>query len=188
VSEETVRAFVAVVLPDPVRATIVEVAGRLRPQLPRASWVRPETLHLTVKFLGDVDADELVGFGDDAERAVASSGPVAVRLAGGGFFPSAGRPRVAWIGGEAPGLEPIAGVVDELAARRGVERERRRWTPHLTVARLRDPWSATDVERFREAVDALGVLDFQCSELVVFSSRLEPSGAVHTPLRSLTLA
>lgn len=187
-SEDTVRAFVAIGLPDPVRATIVEVAVRLRPQLPRASWVRPEALHLTVKFLGDVDADELVGFGDDAQRAVVSNGPVAVRLGGGGFFPNAGRPRIAWIGGEAPGLEPIAAVVDELAARRGVERERRRWTPHLTVARLRDPWSATDVERFREAMDALGVLDFECSELVVFASRLEPSGAVHTPLRSLTFA
>ncbi len=186
-NDETLRTFVAIELPDAVRAAIGEVTGRLRQRLPRARWVRPESLHLTVKFLGALEHAPLVTFGDRAEAAIEERGVASIRLAGAGFFPNARRPRVAWMGGEAPDVASIAKVVDELAVRCGVERERRRWSPHLTLARLRDPWSAADVEGFLEAVEALGPFEFECRELVVFSSRLEPGGAVYTPLRRLSL-
>lgn len=186
-TDDLIRAFVAVELPDAVRAAIGEVEGRLRQRLPRARWVRPEALHLTVKFLGEVDEACLAAFGDRSQSTVGGHGVAAVRLAGAGFFPSASRPRVAWMGGEAPDLEPVASAVDELALPCGVERDRRRWSPHLTLARLREPWSGADAERFLEVVGALGPFDFECRELVVFSSRLEPGGAVYTPLRRLSL-
>lgn len=186
-SDDGIRAFVAVELPDAVRAAIGDATGRLRQRLPRARWVRPEALHLTVKFLGDVDEACLATFGDRSQATVRGRGPALIHLAGAGFFPGARRPRVAWMGGEAPHLEPIATAVDELAVPCGVERDRRRWSPHLTLARLRDPWSDADVERFSEAIGALGPYEFECRELVVFSSRLDPGGAVHTPLRRLSL-
>ena len=186
-TRDAVRAFVAVDLPDAVRDAIGEETARLRQQLPRARWVRPEGLHLTVKFLGELDKGRLAEFCDQADVATDTDGPVPVRLAGGGFFPNSRRPRVAWMGGEAPRLEPLAAALNGIAAGHGVERDRRRWSPHLTLARLRDPWSRADVERFSARIDGLGGLDFSCRELVVFSSRLEPGGAVYTPLRRLSL-
>lgn len=187
-TDDTIRAFVAVELPVAVRDAIGEATGLLRHRLPRARWVRPETLHLTVKFLGEVAAGRLARFTDEAERAVGGHGVAPVRLEGAGFFPTARRPRVAWMGGSAPHLEGVAAAVDDLAVRCGVERDRRRWSPHLTLARLRDPWSAADVELFVRAVGDLGAFEFECRELVAYSSRLEPGGAVHVPLRRLALA
>ena len=185
--DEEVRAFIAVELPDEVRESIGRTTARLRDELPRARWVRPATLHLTVKFLGELPLSRLTALGDDAAACVSDRGIADVRLAGGGFFPNARRPRVAWIGGEAAALEPVADALQRVAARHGVERERRPWSPHLTVARLRDRWPPPAVERFVAEVETLGAFDFRCRELVVFSSRLEPGGAVHTPVRRLSL-
>jgi 2'-5' RNA ligase len=185
--DEEIRAFIAVQLPDEVRESIGRATSRLQGALPRARWVRPATLHLTVKFLGELPRSRVTALCDDAAVQAAGHGASEVRLAGGGFFPSSRRPRVAWIGGQAAALVPVADAVQEVAARHGVERERRPWSPHLTLARLRDRWPPRAVEGFIAEIDALGAFEFRCRELVVFSSRLEPGGAVHTPIRRLSL-
>jgi RNA 2',3'-cyclic 3'-phosphodiesterase len=185
---ETVRAFLAFEMPSAVHDLLADEVTGLRAALPRARWVRPEGIHLTVKFLGESPRGELDALADELAGLLGTAPPVRVLLGGSGFFPSARRPRVAWVGGEAEGAEEVVTAVEATSATRGWKTETRGWSPHLTVARLRDPWSPTAVERFLAWGRTLAFDPFVCRELVLFSSRLQPGGAVYTPLRRLDLA
>jgi RNA 2',3'-cyclic 3'-phosphodiesterase len=187
-----VRAFLAIP-PDPEWvAAAAPVVARLRAELPRASWTRPDAWHLTLKFLGEVPEDA-------AERFAAELGPWAA-AARAGELPSAGalllppgrRARVL-AAGFAPSaagaaLEELARRADEAAAGLGVERERRAFRPHVTFARLREPWPAESLDAFREAVGGASLPGYRVAGCVLYASRLHPAGAVHTPVRTLPFA
>ncbi|MCG6964342.1 MAG: RNA 2',3'-cyclic phosphodiesterase [Acidobacteria bacterium] len=185
---ERIRAFLAFEMPRQVHEVLTGELRELRPALPRARWVRPEGIHLTVKFLGESPPDDLEELVAELVGRLDAAPTVRVSLGGSGFFPSPRRPRVAWVGGRAEGAERVVAVVEEAASGRGWEAERRSWSPHLTVARLRDPWPPSAVEQFLDWGGKLAFEPFVCSELVLFSSRLQPGGAVYTPLRRLQLA
>ena len=182
-----IRAFVALEIPPGLRQDLCEEQDRLRERLPRARWVRPASIHLTLKFLGDCQRDVLDALAHELRPALAGHGRVHVTLHGSGFFPSPRRPRVAWIGGQAEGAPEAVEVVDEVARRHGFSRERRRWALHLTLARLRDPWPSPAVESFLEWGEGLRLAPFDCSEVVLFESALRPEGAVYTALHRLPL-
>jgi 2'-5' RNA ligase len=178
------RLFVAVDLPDAVREALGHGLGALRRDQPPARWVHAEGMHLTVKFLGERPPEIVEALDAAARPALAGLAPVTVRLEGGGFFPHERRPRVAWVGGSAPGLEAWARVVEECAAGLGVEREARPFAIHLTLARLERPWGARAVEHFLVQVGKWRLPEFVAGELVLFQSRLTPAGPVYTPERS----
>jgi 2'-5' RNA ligase len=117
------------------------------------------------------------------QAALAPFAPIEVQLGGGGFFPDRNRPRVAWIGGHAAGLESWAAALDEVAAGVGVERERRPFSLHLTLARLERPWGAQAVETFVVRTGKWSFPSFSAREVVLFRSELQPAGAVYTALQ-----
>jgi RNA 2',3'-cyclic 3'-phosphodiesterase len=177
------RLFIAVELPEEVRVVLSRGLGGLKRDLPPARWVRPEGLHITVKFLGERPR-ELVDTLDGAVApALAGLSPVTVGLGGGGFFPHDRRPRVAWVGGKAPGLESWAQTVEDAAAGLGVEREARSFSLHLTLARLDRPWGAQAVGHFLVQVGKWSFPEFVAMELVLLRSELTPAGPVYTPQR-----
>ena len=182
-----VRAFLALEIPGEVKEALGRGLGALRPRLEPARWVRVEGLHLTVKFLGETPPGRL----DELQGALAgplsSLPPVEVALAGAGFFPGPARPRVAWIGGTARNVEPLVETVERVTAGLGWTRERRPWALHLTVARLRSPWSRSSVEGFLAWGGKFRAAPFTCRELVLFSSELRPGGAVYAALARLPL-
>jgi len=183
-----VRLFIAVELPDEVRAVLSAGLGALRRDLPPARWVRVEGMHLTLKFLGERLPELVEALDPAAAKAVAPLPPVTVQLGGGGFFPHERRPRVAWLGGQAPGLEGWASAVDEAATALGVEREARPFSLHLTLARLERPWGARAVEDFLVRVGKWRFPEFIAREIVLFQSELKPAGAEYTALRRWTAA
>jgi len=187
VVESPVRAFLAFEIPEPIKREIDALRRALIERLPRARWVRPEGQHLTLKFLGDTEREVLARLEEDLRGRLRDSAPVTVRLAGCGFFPSARKPRVAWIGGRAEGADEVARVVDEIAGSCGFERDRRRWSIHLTQARIKEPWSEDAVERFLRWGEELDLEPFEASEVVLFSSQLRPTGAVYTALGRVPL-
>ena len=177
------RLFVAVELPQAVREVLGAGLGRLKGDQPPARWVRVEGMHLTLKFLGEQPEEIIEGLDRAVPPALAPLPPVRVVLGGGGFFPHERRPRVAWVGGEAAGLESWAGAVEEAAASLGVPREPRPFSLHLTLARLDRPWGVQAVERFLVQVGKWRFPDFAPGEVVLFRSELGPAGAVYTALR-----
>lgn len=163
----------------------------LRKDLPRASWTRAESWHVTLLFLGDVDEGFVGRFGEavahtvfEAEAGEIQAGPPAV-------FPERGRPRVLGVGFEpARGVESmsrLAGAAKHTALQLGWKEESRRpFHPHVTFARIREPWPASAVNEYRHAVEGWAFPSWFARSCVLFESRLEPSGAVHTPLHEWT--
>ena len=181
------RLFIAVELPESVRDGLRLGLGRLRRDQPAARWVRPEGLHLTLKFIGEKPPSLAEQLRATLPPALAVCAPVRVALQGGGFFPDAKRPRVAWVGGEAPGMAEWAVAIDRCAAAIGLPPEARPFSLHLTLARLERPWVPSACEHFISEVRRWSLPVFEASELVVFQSELRPSGAVYTPLHRIAV-
>jgi 2'-5' RNA ligase len=187
VTDATVRAFLALEIPDSLRRELAQSRDVVRGQLPRARWVRPEGQHLTLKFLGECGREVLDAMISDLRPRLEGLGPVTVTLSEGGFFPNRRRPRVAWLGGVAEGVEPVVESVEEAAVAHGFPPERRPWSLHLTQARLDRGWPEDAVSRFLEWSRELRLPAFRCDDVVLFSSRLRPGGAVYTPLERMPL-
>jgi 2'-5' RNA ligase len=181
------RAFLAVELAAEVHHSVVSGMAELRRALPPARWVRPEGVHITLKFLGEQPEELLHELGGQAAGALAGVAPVAVRLAGGGFFPGPRRPRVAWLGGSAEGMERWAAALEECAAGLGLAREERPFSLHVTLARLDRPWHPDAVESFLTQVGRWQLPPFVARDVALFASELRPSGAIYTPLRRLAV-
>lgn len=186
-SDQSVRAFLALEIPDPIRSQLALKQEEVRHELPRARWTRPQGWHLTLKFLDEVDRPVLAGLGAELALRVRGLGMVSVKLEKSGFFPSSMRPRVAWVGGTADGAENVVAVVEEAAEIVGFPRERRPWSVHLTQARLKMQWPKAAVDRFLGWGDNLDLSAFICREVVLFSSDLQPGGAVYTALERFSL-
>ncbi|HPC83249.1 MAG TPA: RNA 2',3'-cyclic phosphodiesterase [Thermoanaerobaculaceae bacterium] len=177
------RLFCAVDLPEAVRQRLERGIGELRRRLPPARWVRAEGVHVTLKFLGEHPVSLVEALDPAARSALAECGPVEVRLGGGGFFPGARRARVAWVGGQAVGLERWAAALEDAAATCGVAREARPFSLHLTLARLDRPWPEPEAERFLAAVGGWSFEPFVAQEVVLFESHLGAGGSRYTALR-----
>lgn len=181
------RLFVAVELPEEVHEVIARGLGVLRRDLPPSRWVRREAMHVTLKFLGEQPEAVVGELTDRLAPRLAALAPVGVALGGGGFFPHERRPRVAWLGGRAPGLETWAAAVDAAAVECGVAPEERPFSLHVTLARIERPWGVRAVDEFRHAVARWRFEPFEARELALFESRLQPGGAVYAKLRRFVI-
>lgn len=166
---------------------ILSLVGELRSAGYRAGWARRETLHLTLRFLGDVEPDGLEGVSEAVRAAAACVSPFTLTTSGVGVFPDARRPRVVWVGVEAgSGLFELYEAVERELELVGFRRERRSFRPHLTMGRIRDPEAAAGL---REALAALEVPreETLATEVRVMKSTLARGGAVHEVLERVPL-
>lgn len=160
---------------------------RLRPLAPDVAWVGRDNFHLTLKFLGGVEAARLDAIGAALMRAVGGGGPFEVALRGLGGFPSPTRPRVLWVGVEqgAAAMAALAGRVDASLAHLGFEPESRPFSAHVTLGRVRTPQRD---RRLAEALGAGGAFGRQRVEHVsLMRSDLSPRGARYTELAAVPL-
>jgi 2'-5' RNA ligase len=140
--EAEMRCFVAVNLPGEIR----EEVGKFTASLSHVAdgkgvrWVRPENIHLTLKFLGNVDREMLPELSLALGGALAGQPPCSLTVKGAGVFPPRGRPRIVWVGlaGETAALAALQSAVESALEPLGFPREKRPFTPHVTVGRLRD--------------------------------------------------
>jgi 2'-5' RNA ligase len=177
------RLFVAVPLPSTVQQRLASGLQALRRALPPARWVRAEGIHVTLKFLGEQPETLVAALDREVPAALQPLAPVTVKLQGGGFFPNPRRARVAWVGGQAEGLEAWARALDTIATRHGIAPEDRPFSLHLTLARLEHPWPEVAAQRFLDEVAGWGLAAFESREAVLYRSELKPGGAVYTALR-----
>ena len=183
---DKIRTFIAIPLSETIRRTIAQVQRELAESLPDIRWVRPEIIHLTLAFLGDVSQESLDKIGNSMLSIGQSFAPFEVRIGDLGAFPSRSRPKVIWIGVEccAPLMELQAALAGTLADL-GLPGEDRPYTPHLTLgrSRRRDPAAG----RILEARADLPIGSLTVDRMVLFESRLQPGGAVHLPRQTIVL-
>ena len=169
------RLFVALGLPPDTRGRL----ARLASGLPGARWLLPETYHLTLRFLGEVPrhrAEEL-----DGALAALRGRRFTLQLAGVGVFEKAGRAQALWAGVERnPQLDHLQSKVEVAVQRIGFEPERRRFTPHVTVARL-DNAASGKLAEWVQAHNLLRADPVAVEHFTLFSSLLGKDGAVYTP-------
>ena len=181
-----VRAFLAIPVTDELRRGMVRLQRELAAGLPGIRWVNPATIHLTLRFFGDVPEESLEKIGEVMLSVGRLCAPFQAEAAGVGAFPSPARPRVIWLDVRgAPSLAFLYAAMEEGLRQIGFPGEDRSFSPHLTLGRCRQRIAAAQpvLERFR---------DFACGPLPVdrmtlYESRLEPGGAMHLPLKTVHL-
>ncbi len=187
------RAFLASEIPSPIQDGIQTATNGLRRELGNdvIRWVPAYNIHLTLKFLGDVSESSLAMVKQMLTTEAAQYEVFNVQVEGFGCFPNARRPRVLWVGLQAPPtLAALQHSVDAFAARLGYRAEERGYSPHLTIGRIRQDASSANVQKIRCAVEQtkIGVLGtIQVRAVNLFKSELHSSGSVYTKLFSAPL-
>jgi 2'-5' RNA ligase len=182
-----VRLFVALEIPEAVRDNLAAllqelsaVAAQARDKRPR--WVRPENLHVTLKFIGQAAPEQLDGL-HSALSTVHSAGPVEINFRGLGFFPNEKHPRVFWAGLDASANLPSLAVdIDRGLAAQGIPQETREFAPHLTLARFDPPGLNQKLQAAIQEKRSHEFGSFKTREFHLIESKTKPSGAEYTRL------
>ena len=181
------RLFVALDIPDAVRRALRELIARLKPECDDARWVRPEGMHVTLKFLGETDGAKLDSI-KAALSPVHSDRPVDLDFRGLGFFPNEFHPRVIWCGVKgSSNLVTLAASVDAALQPLGFSPESREFSPHLTLARFD---SLKGLDTLVRAANNLKSYDFgsaRQSEFYLYQSVLKRGGAEYTGLATFPI-
>jgi len=174
------RAFLAVPLPAELQQTITRLQRELTPRVGELRWTRPETLHLTLRFFGQITEEQLEKVATSMLSVGVRQAPFTVRVRGLGAFPAPRRPRVLWLGLDP--AQPLHGLYDtcqtQLAAA-GIAAEPRPFSPHLTLGRYRQHAAGLDDLVATYADRDFGALPIE--QLVLYESRLLKGGAQHIP-------
>lgn len=181
------RLFIAIDLPHEIRHAIDGATSELKKTL-RGAWVRSESFHLTLAFIGDQPQEVVEPLTDALQRSLHSHPPAVCNIAGVGVFPSATRARVGWLG-VAPDqpLQSIAENVRSAVRNARVAHDDKAFKPHLTVVRFRESPSSDDVGRFMHALQGFDTEPFAVDHVTLYSSVLSPRGATHTALARVPL-
>jgi len=182
---KNMRLFVAVDLPPRIKGIIGERLPEMVRRYPGIRWVKSENLHLTLKFLGEVEPGLAERIPKALEKECMQARPFSLHLGRCGAFPSEGRGRVIWLGleGEVEKVSHLAERIDSCLAGLGFERETRPFLPHVTLGRMKNPVPCRElVEEWRRILEVAGDTGFLASEVVLFRSILFREGPTYQPL------
>ena len=182
------RAFVAIDLPENIRAALSAKQTELRDSLARLNraqsktdteirWTKPEGIHLTLKFLGEIP-QATVSKVVESLSTISAFESFRVEVKGFGFFPGASRPQVLWAGVEAPpALAQLARDIEEAMEKIGFAPEKRNYSPHLTLARFKIPRPRPEFRSLVEAQSQISMGRFEAAEFFLFESKLSAGGS-----------
>lgn len=180
-----IRSFIAIDLPEPVRHRLERYIRDLKSLRLDARFTRASALHLTLRFLGNIDETQVEPLSRTLARSVEGFAPFALRLKGLGTFPTLSRPRVLWVGiDESRELAQLHSAIGRETARLGFSPGGRRFRPHLTLARFRSPRGSEALQSRIDASHDWDNLSFDVDAVHLFRSDLKPTGAVYTKLYS----
>ncbi len=193
------RIFIGIDLEPEVRSRIARVLEGVQGFAPDARWVRPESLHITLKFIGEQRPEQVEAVTERLRRVEGST--FEIRCGGYGFFPTAKAPRVFWIGIHAgPQLAGLAETIDMATSELSIPREDRPYSPHLTLARAGGRSGSPTRQKgdgpntifavLDKRLAAMGELDFgtmTAREFILYQSQLSPAGSKYTKLQRFPL-
>ncbi len=182
------RLFVAIELDEPVRSALGRVQADLKARCDGVRWIPPHQLHMTVKFLGEVPDRDVAKLSEAVGSAASKAAPFEMDISGCGCFPPRGLVRIVWVGASDP-AGALLKCVDALEAELetlGFPRERRPFSPHLTIGRVREDRSGGQIRAAVE-VHTFESLDQPVGSLTLMSSVLSPKGPTYTPVTVASL-
>lgn len=184
------RTFIAIEIPEETKRALAEVQARLKVSGAEASWTRPEGIHLTLKFLDEVPEERIGEIMAALMQAVEGRGRFRLTVAGTGVFPHERNPRIVWIGisGELDKLRKLQASVEAQMVRLGFQQEDRRFTPHLTLGRIKHLLLRGSWVRALEGVKDVTLSGFEVTAVRLIKSELQPTGAVYTEIGKAELS
>ena len=185
-----IRSFIAIDLPQETREKLAATQEKLKQSRAGVRWVKPAGIHLTLKFLGNISPAQVDEIAAAVTQLVRDEPPLRLCAAGLGGFPNPRKPRVIWVGlrGEIERLANIQAGLEKALETLGFARERRGFSPHLTIGRVRDR------QRLQALIEAMSTLElpefnsFDADEIILYKSDLRPTGAIYTKLHRMPLA
>lgn len=171
-------------LPSPVRRAVKEFTDRIKKELPRMKWVEPENLHITLRFVGEVDEFRVPVIRSAAREASETTGKFDISLGCVGAFPNPRKARILWLGLDDGSRESVFlfSSLEKKLVKAGFEAERKRYHPHITLARLRNP-SSLALESFNPPTN----LSFSASNFTLYQSTLTPQGPIYEIIEEFEL-
>jgi len=186
---ETIRTFIAFELPDDLLAALNHLQTGFKKYGLPAKWVRPESIHLTLKFLGNLEISQIDGIASKMIDAARGYGPLSLRAEGVGVFPHIRRPRVLWAGlaGAVKGLSDLQHSIDVALSEIGFPGEKRPFKGHLTLGRFKARPDSQQIEHALKEFAEFKTESFSADKIFLFKSELNPGGAVYSKLKHVAL-
>lgn len=184
-----IRTFIAIKIPPGILEKIADLQNNLKGIGGRISWTKPGNIHLTLKFLGDTDEKLVDDIATGLQQAVTGEKPFDVYIKTTGAFPNFNRPRVIWIGAESDGdeLQRLAELVEGCTADFGFKKEKRTFSAHLTLGRVKDARGIEPVVNKLMHYKEVELGSFPVKDFHLIKSVLHSSGAIYTPLKTFIL-
>ena len=190
---EQIRTFIAIEMPAEIKESLSSLLTKLQPaKHPYVKWVPAEGIHLTLKFLGNIYPNQVPGLTEAINSAASGVTTFQLKLGGTGAFPNLQRPRVIWVSltGDINRVKLLQQDIDVALSHLGFAREKRPFTPHLTLGRLKDRATPVDKSRIGNLVASTelgGVPTMTVTEVSLMRSILKPTGAEYSQLATATL-
>lgn len=183
------RAFIAIDLPEDARAALAKFQDQLKPCGADVAWVKPDNIHLTLKFLGDITDEQKDAMAAELARIAAQTPAFTMELGEVGVFPSPAAPRVVWVGLKQGTEEAtaLAGQLEQAAHKLGLKAEDRAYSAHVTLGRVRTPRSRTPLMKGLERASWQPCPAWSVNHVTLYQSHLLAQGARYTQLISATL-
>ena len=193
-----VRTFIAIEMPEEIKKELASVRGELKKRLGNAgriSWAKPETTHLTLKFLGDVPEEKIKTIEEALRLSARGIKTFNISITGIGGFPNLENPRVLWAGTfESAELKNLHAAIEGSLYAIGFEKDEKPFSPHLTLARIKSPFEGKKLSKAIKELKTDGVpmhsmgrADFIADSVILFKSEIDSKGAVHTPIAKIIL-
>jgi len=177
------RIFTAIDISVEARAKIAEYTENLRRDFSklRVGWEKAEKLHLTLKFLGDTEENQLGSLIEAVEKTARQISSFNLQISGTGVFPLSRKARVLWLGlkDEKGSLRNLNEILETECEQIGFAKEKRNFKPHLTIARLREPHKSNELAQ-KHLENEFQTIEFEVNEIIIFESKLLPKGSIYS--------
>ena len=186
---DTVRTFIAFELPEQIVGAISQIQEGLKKSGLKMKWVKPENIHLTLKFLGNIKTSDVEKVDRAMTRSSRGVDPISLAVKGMGVFPDLRRPRVLWVGitGGVNSILTLHSAIEENLESIGFPKENRPFKGHLTVGRVKARIDSKILADAMKAFETFESESFIADHLILFQSELRPTGAVYTKLKTQSL-
>ncbi|MBU1091078.1 MAG: RNA 2',3'-cyclic phosphodiesterase [Candidatus Omnitrophica bacterium] len=186
------RTFIAIELPKEIKDELTKLQDQLKLSNADVKWVAPENIHLTIKFLGEINEEKLCRISEVIENCAKDKSPYLIRINSLGVFPNMNSPRVIWVGLDKGNqeTEELAKSIEENLEKLGIPKEKRPFSSHITIARVR---SMKNREQLIEALKKLenvfvgNNLEWNVKKVILFKSTLTPKGPTYEALKETIL-